>query len=267
MTRRGKAIGWLMGAAAVSCIVWAGGLAWTMTDYFGDSPAVVAEKPPAEEEQPAAPIVADDGRLRIAALGDSLTRGAGDPEGKGYVGYMTDLLQDKLDDEIELTNMAVNGQISSELLTLLDQDSNAASQVKAADIIVLSIGGNDLFQGGQTLKRLDEANIETIELAYEQDLTTILTKLRSLNTTARIFLIGLYNPFMELEDHERTSEIVREWNFNAAEIAAAYPDTVMVPTYDLFQLQVLDYLARDLFHPNAEGYKLIGERVAALITE
>jgi lysophospholipase L1-like esterase len=60
--------------------------------------------------------------------------------------------------------------------------------------------------------------------------------------------------------------VVREWNFASAETAANYQKTVVVPTFDLFELNVNDYLYSDQFHPNSQGYKLIGERLATLIT-
>ena len=81
----------------------------------------------------------------------------------------------------------------------------------------------------------------------------------------RFFHIGLYNPFIEMEESKQTSEYVRQWNFASAELAANYQKIVYVPTFDLFELNVNDYLFSDKFHPNAAGYQLIGERVASLI--
>lgn len=74
----------------------------------------------------------------------------------------------------------------------------------------------------------------------------------------------MYNPFADLQDAKRTNEIVREWNYRAAEIASHYSKVVLVPIADLFQLNVQDYLAQDLFHPNAAGYRLIGDRMVSL---
>ncbi|GGD90824.1 GDSL-type esterase/lipase family protein [Paenibacillus nasutitermitis] len=261
---RDKAIKWLICLSALSCLIWMGGLAWTLQETFsGASAAPLTGTAPAEEQTPEP--AADDGSFRLLALGDSLTRGAGDPEGKGYVGYLQENMKEKSGRDIALTNYGVNGQIASQLAEQLGQ-SKTKNEVKTADVIVLSIGGNDLFQGGQTLGNLEQANISTIEEAYLLQLDSILKQLRENNADARIFLIGLYNPFGSLDNAAATTRIVREWNYKAAEVAAAYPQTVLVPTADLFQLQVQDYLARDLFHPNAAGYRLIGERVASLIT-
>ncbi|NHN32107.1 GDSL family lipase [Paenibacillus sp. S3N08] len=206
-----------------------------------------------------------DGSFRVMALGDSLTRGTGDPEGKGYVGYLFDHLKEKLGQEVSVENVGLNGQTAPQLAASLGQGPLQA-QIKAANVITVSIGGNDLFKGGQTLSDLDPVKIKAIEDPYMRELDGILQQLRAQNATARIFLVGLYNPFIDLKDTVATTKIVRDWNYKAAEVAAKYSQVVLVPTADLFQLKVQDYLARDLFHPNAAGYRLIGERIASLIT-
>jgi lysophospholipase L1-like esterase len=255
-----------MVVSVLSGIAWLGGLAWTLQDYFRDIPPALeaAPKPSATPAVTSAPA-AQEGSFRVLALGDSLARGTGDPDGKGFVGYMADELKSKTKQEIVVDNYGVNGQTSTQLAATLGQ-SQLQQQVKAANVLVLSIGGNDLFLGGETLGNLNPQRIKEIEDKYLTQLGAILKQLRELNANARIFLIGLYNPFIELQDTVTTTKIVRDWNYKAAEIAAQYPQAVLVPTFDLFQLKVQDYLARDLFHPNAAGYRLIGERVASLIT-
>jgi lysophospholipase L1-like esterase len=279
---REKAIQWTMIIAAVTGLVWVGGLGWAIQDYFTHRAMVPIEMAattslqssvpvsksvpgsPAASVPASAPVVKSDS-LRVLALGDSLTKGTGDPEGKGYVGYLFDDMKAKSGRDIVLENYGVNGQTASQLAVSLGLDPLKA-QVKAADFILISIGGNDLFKGGQTLGDLSSARIKAIEDPYMRQLDTILKQLREENATAKIFLIGLYNPFIDLKDSAATTKIVRDWNYRAAEVVAPYPQTVLVPTFDLFQLKVQDYLARDLFHPNAAGYRLIGDRVASLIT-
>lgn len=259
-----SSVKWLMAVSAVCCAVWAAGLGWTLLDYF--RPVAASALPPPAAEAPAAPApIPDDGRFRVLALGDSLTRGTGDPEGKGYVGYLIDELGERTEQEIVLVNQGVNGLTSPELVQALQREE-VRVEARAADVLLVSIGGNDLFRGGETLAHLDPARIAVIEEEYSRQLQTILQELRKLNETATIFLIGLYNPFGDLQDADTTNRIVRDWNYRAAETAAQVPKAVLVPTFDLFQLQVRDYLAGDQFHPNAEGYRLIAERVAALIT-
>ncbi|TYP79169.1 GDSL-type esterase/lipase family protein [Paenibacillus methanolicus] len=260
----GRWIKGLMAISALSGFIWLGGLGWTLQDYFAGAVDTPAAPAPVEEET--APPIPDDGKFRVVALGDSLTRGAGDPDGKGYVGYMTDELKTKAaDQDVLVNNYGFDGMRTPELTSSLAKPAVRA-ELKAADVIVVSIGGNDLFRSGETLGNLDPGYIATIQEAYLNDLDGVLKELRTLNASAELFLIGLYNPFIARENAETTTKIVRDWNYRAAETAADYPDTVLVPTLDLFQLKIQDYLALDQFHPNAEGYKLIGERVASLIT-
>lgn len=258
-----RSVQWLMVVSAFFGLVWVGGLAMTLLYYFNDgsaAPQAVTAAAVVELPKP----VAEDGSFRLLALGDSLTRGTGDPAGKGYVGYMLDRMKEKTKQPIAIDNYGVNGQTSGQLAALL-QKGDIQNQIKAANAIVVSIGGNDLFRGGETLGNLDDKNVKGIQDEYLRQLDTILKQLREHNSSANIFLIGLYNPFIELKDSAVTTRIVRDWNYKAAEAVSKYPQTVLVPTFDLFQLKVQDVLARDLFHPNAAGYRLIGDRVAALM--
>ncbi|MDF2714928.1 MAG: lipase [Paenibacillus sp.] len=259
-----RSIRWLMIVSSVFGLVWIGGLGLTLGYYFSDA----AEAPPAiavtAKAEPPKQTEAEEASFRLLALGDSLTTGTGDPEGKGYVGYVSDQLKTKSKQPVVVDNYGINGQTSGQLAAQLQQ-SEMKSQVQAASVIVVSIGGNDLFRGGETLGNLDPKNIQDIRDEYLRQLDAIFKQLRNDNAEATIFLIGLYNPFIALKDSAATSKIVRDWNYEAAEVAGRYPQTVVVPTFDLFQLKVQDYLARDLFHPNAAGYRLIGDRVASLI--
>ena len=47
-------------------------------------------------------------------------------------------------------------------------------------------------------------------------------------------------------------------------VAGKFEKVVFVPTFDLFQLSVNDYLYSDHFHPNQAGYELISNRLAPL---
>lgn len=254
-----KLVNYVAIASALASLLWIAGLGWTIVDYVN--------KPAAGKEEPTTPTetaVEKDG-LQIVALGDSLTRGTGDSEGKGYVGNLIANLEAKTDQKLSLTNLGIKGQTSVQL-TIQVQQKEIQRQVQIADIIMITIGGNDLFRGGQALMDTSPESLQPIEEKFNENLHTILAEIRKVNPVASIFLIGLYNPFIELENAELTSKTVRDWNYQSAEIAATYPKTVFVPTFDLFQLNVNQYLYTDQFHPNTEGYRLIAERVASLIT-
>ena len=257
---RKKWVGLITIASVLSCLLWIVGLGWVVTDYFtGPVSSALQPVAPAEGSD-----IEEDG-FQVLALGDSLTRGTGDSEGKGYVGYLIDHLKEKSDQEMNLFNFGIKGLTSDQLAEQMKQ-TEIQRQIQEADVILITIGGNDLFRGGETLVELDMENVQEIQKDYTQNITSVLLNISSVNTKATIFLIGLYNPFIELGDAETISKIVRDWNYQSAEVSASFPKTVFVPTFDLFQLNVNDYLYTDKFHPNREGYKLIAERVASLIT-
>lgn len=252
-----KKVRFITAFAALACLLWLFGLGWTLKDYLIGASGTASL--PSEAEAPATPTSA----LKVVALGDSLTRGTGDIEGKGYVGYVSDRLKEA-GKEISLINLGIKGLTSPQLAEQM-KGKEILRQLGQADVILMTIGGNDLFLGGQTLSDVSEASIEGLEDSYLASLKTIIANIRAVNTEATVYLLGLYNPFSEFENGELLSDVVRGWNFKAAELLAQDVNAVFVPTYDLFQLKINDYLFTDHFHPNEKGYRLMAERVAALI--
>jgi lysophospholipase L1-like esterase len=242
-------------------LLWIFGLGWTLQDHFSSNKK---EERILEKSEPVRSKNRDD-QIHIFALGDSLTRGTGDADGKGYAGYLTELLKEKSNKQISIVNTAVKGETSNGLLTHLQQNE-IQRQVKQADVIVMTIGGNDLFQQGAALESLDPEAISKQKERYLNNVSQVYKQLRDQNNEAVIYHVGLYNPFSNLSEAKTTSAIVREWNFSTAEQAAEFENIVYVPTFDLFQVQVENYLYTDQFHPNKAGYKLIADRVASLIT-
>jgi lysophospholipase L1-like esterase len=245
--------------SVIFSILWLAGLGWAVGEYYAGKPDQIPKKT-AEAEQ-------EDKKegLRIVALGDSLTRGTGDETGKGYVGNVLDEVKKKTDQKVMLTNLGISGQRSEQLKGQV-QEVEVQRQLQAADVILITIGGNDLFRSGQGLENLDNEDISEVEKNYFENMNIVFTQIRQANSNANIFFIGLYNPFIDFEEGKDLSKIVRHWNYQSAELSASYPNIVFVPTFDLFELNVNDYLYTDKFHPNTKGYRLIAERVASLLT-
>ena len=258
---RNKSVQLVLIFSALSFLLMVFGLGWTIQNQFfnkGDAPGVIEKIEPVSEKRN------DEGKI-VVALGDSLTRGTGDDKGKGYIGYLVEELEEKSDEKITLHNFGVKGYRSEQLLNHVKQ-AEIQRQIRQADYILITIGGNDLFQGGQALLEMDKKKIVEARQAYIENLQALLKELKSLNDTAVIFHIGLYNPFIDLNDSAETTSIVRDWNYETSKLLDGNEQTIYVPTFDLFQLSVNDYLYSDKFHPNAEGYRLIAERVASLMT-
>lgn len=241
------------------CLLWLVGLGLAVSEYYAGKPDKIPEKTTIEKKTDK-----KDG-LHIVAIGDSLTRGTGDETGKGYVGVLMDEIKEKSKQDVRLTNLGVSGQRSDQLKEQIQQ-TEVNRQLQSADMILVTMGGNDLFRGGQGLLEFETADIADIEKKFTENMNFVFQQIRASNTEANVFFIGLYNPFIELEQGKEMSAVVRHWNYQSAELSAAFPKIVFVPTFDLFELKVNDYLYTDKFHPNTKGYRLIAERVASLLT-
>lgn len=200
------------------------------------------------------------GTLQIVSLGDSLTRGVGDKEGIGYVGRMKEDLQKDYKQKIALTNLAVSGAKMPDLLKQIESNG-AQYSIKQADVIVLTIGGNDLFPGWESLGKIDLETYRPDTETFQNEAKKIIEEIRKLNTDSPIFWLGLYNPFEDVEDLKGSSNIIVDWNASLEKLALNDKNVYITPTFDLFQNRGKDLLYSDHFHPNEVGYTYMAERL------
>jgi lysophospholipase L1-like esterase len=201
------------------------------------------------------------GRL-LLVLGDSLARGTGDESGRGFAREVFDELRKR--GPAEAANLAVNGAESDEVRELVGSANVRALAADAAWILV-SVGGNDLShsvtrpgpaRAGPPIEELSRARER-----YAANLREILAALREANPSAPIRVLGLYDPFESPGSPNRIGEsVILGWNSVTQETALAFPNVLVVPTFDLFEGRE-DRLALDHFHPNRSGYALIATRV------
>jgi lysophospholipase L1-like esterase len=229
---------------------------------FALDPRQLASGPaaePAEHAKPA-PSKPGEGIRHVVALGDSLTRGAGDANGLGYVGHVRQALEKQTGHPVTLTNLAINGQESTGLVEQLSQPQ-VQKLLTQADLILFTIGGNDLFKQSGGVYRLDKEKLAAAAKGLTANYEQILRQIRELNASATIVYAALYNPFGDTEAAADTVKPVLDWNSAASAIAARYPRVIVVPTYDLFVNKEKTYLYTDHFHPNGAGYARIAERI------
>jgi lysophospholipase L1-like esterase len=94
-----------------------------------------------------------------------------------------------------MRNLAVDGDDASELLARL-RTSTYIDEIKKADVITLSIGGNNIMDAGENFfTSLNNAIAEANTIKFESDYPKIITAIRALNIDARIIVQTLYNPF------------------------------------------------------------------------
>lgn len=173
----------------------------------------------------------------MTVLGDSIAAGYGlegyekDPcyTCKSYGNILAEKYGLKADDTYH--NYAVSGATSSDLIKLID-DKNYQTYIKNSDLIIISIGGNDMLHvlynaisealgtsveditsvddikskiNLMTIKKLSDSISENIPLALEQfetNLNTIIQQLKSVNPNGLIIVQTIYNPFESFEEIE-----------------------------------------------------------------
>lgn len=261
---------WTAASALLSTLLLLFGFGWAVRDVVRPQPGTIA----VPGEEPGREWM-DGAKIQIVALGDSLTKGAGDVTGEGYVGKVKKSLEDAAGKPVYVWNYAVNGLTTDELLAMVqDQGSEIPASVARADIVLLTIGGNDLFRIGlgnaQTATGADDLEIDMDNVRRRMPealakLEQIFTVLSELNDRAEIVYVGLYHPLLDYDPEREGSLVINDWNSEAFRRANRFGNITVVPVFDLFQRRLPDYLYTDHFHPNADGYARIAERVLQVL--
>jgi lysophospholipase L1-like esterase len=191
-------------------------------------------------------------------LGDSLARGAGDEQGFGIGGRLDQELRRRGVKARRTVNVAVNGARTADLLEVLDRP-NVQQLLRESNVIIVSIGGNDLWGGNDWRNAARPATEESMTGVLVR-IRSAVAKIRAANPHGRIFFIGLYNPFSAETGGRELTRLVNRWNARLLEEFGDDPDFTVVATADLFSHR--DRLALDRFHPGGEGYGLIARRIA-----
>lgn len=216
-------------------------------------------------------VVAEREReLKIIAIGDSLAKGTGDNTGNGFVKRTVEGLATEDQKAVLLGNLGINGLTTTGLQMKLEEEGVQYS-IRQANTILVSIGGNDLFRGipEETPAEQEELSSDVLITAIPEvskRLEGLLQQIAEINPEARIYYLGLYNPFGDVPEMLTPGNVaVTAWNNAAMDIINRQSNMMLVPTFDLFHNHLEKYLSSDHFHPNGEGYQRIAERMIQAI--
>lgn len=258
-------------SALAATLVLVGGFVYAVKDMQFTS----RTEAPATQEARAqgGGLLAEASTIKVTAIGDSLSKGTGDDTGEGYVKQVIRRLGEVSGKPVQqINNLAVNGLTAARLEQMLKTDKGLAYPIKQANLVLLTIGGNDLFQTAlqESNKSSDDPiSVENVAAnipAAVQSFKSIISSIRSLNPDATIVYSGLYNPFYDIPELRPGIIPVQTWNDAAFRVLQDDPHAVLVPTLDLFQQQSASYLSSDHFHPNHKGYERIAERIVQALS-
>lgn len=230
---------------------------------------------------------------KLLLLGDSITYGYGLEGDRDSCRSYGNQLREHLGVEWEnFKNAAVNGDTSADLLALLP---SLQKEVKEADLIVITIGGNDLLGiiwgavaavGGNAgdiiamlndpayvSKFLEKITMDVISntiIKYSVNMSGIVSYIRSNNPNARVLFLAQYDPMSGLElgtPGQVTSSALKLLNTQMRESVEA-GGCEYLDVYTPFvgkAAELTNMLSADI-HPNQAGHDKIFEIISKYLT-
>ena len=260
-----------------------GFLVVTLASFFVFSQMIPKAPARLRTDETATQAVAVKNNIRFVAIGDSLTEGVGDETTSGgYVPLVASTLEEAFSiNSIEIENYGVAGDRSTQILKRINEQQEIQDDIASAEIISVTVGGNDLMKVIQNnILGLSVEKFEKPGEKYQANLTKLLTTIRQLNSTAPIYVLGIYNPYyIYFPEITEMQTIIDQWNTRTQAVVEQEERMYSVPINDLiYQGIISDEEASEVpdadtlnelrnnaiyegdnFHPNYNGYQLIAK--------
>lgn len=189
--------------------------------------------------------VTSSSHLDYVALGDSIPDGYGLVSGE--LSYPDRIAAGLADEEVlgNYDNFAESGLTAQKLL---DDLSDYTMSIRQAEIITLTVSGDDVlplvqrYISGDLTALAEIASAVADDGSVEQNLTSIMTEIKKLNKNAEIYIMGYptaiaANPYLTAEQQAQISAGITLLNARiadaAANIGATYIDTQNIAFADL----------------------------------
>ena len=197
----------------------------------------------------AASVMNADRDLRVAFVGDSFVAGAGDPEGRGWVGRV---VAAAFGGGMPLTpyNLGVNGQTSA--------DVSRRWQAEVLQRLPADVDGRVVFSFGTNDTKLEDGRLRVQPDASVANLEHVLDRAHELDLAA--FVVGPA-PATDAGDRERRIEQLSS-RFAAVASLRGVPYVEVYGAIAASAVWGAEAEAGDGAHPAAGGYDLFAELVA-----
>ncbi|MBQ9551482.1 MAG: hypothetical protein IJU96_01835 [Clostridia bacterium] len=194
-------------------------------------------------------------------LGDSIAFGMGltNPKNAVYGKIVADT------DGYDYENYAIPGHTTANLLQRM-QEPTVKAAIRSADIISISIGGNNFLLGNLAMILYDGivknnfSRIDAIIETFTADLDEIVSEIKALNPDVVILLQTLYNPQKGYSE-EVYGQGAAMLNQAIKDYVRKYDDSVLLVDVGAALTDKETDFARDGVHPSAVGNEKIAQAV------
>ncbi|XOW22672.1 SGNH/GDSL hydrolase family protein [Lactococcus lactis] len=207
----------------------------------------------------------------------------------GFVPLFAKDIENKTDSSVSSQNFGKAGDTSTQIYNRMMKSKKITDGLKKADIITITIGGNDVLKvirdNVSKLSSMTEKDFTKPEELYQARVKKLLDKIREDNPKAQIYVLGIYNPFyLNFPDLTVMQNVIDSWNTATAGVVSQEKNTYFIPINDLLYKGSGDKQAvesgstsdavsnnllytEDHFHPNNVGYQLMADAVFASYKE
>ncbi|MCI6653161.1 MAG: GDSL-type esterase/lipase family protein [Ruminococcus sp.] len=213
----------------------------------------------------------------LVVLGDSIAAGYGIENPEDTYGYLVSSERDFM-----LSNYAVSGDTTTDLLQLIEKNRQVKNHLKTAETVVISIGGNDFLHLGyeSSITELaeiissgkDSKIIQNLLKTVKSNIRTIHESIRELNPKAKIVLQTVYNPFLGQSDKltQLLNQLVELFRQDYIDIYNDEADTdanmVIADVEKCFReyyekTKNTSLVQSDFIHPSVKGHRMIADQV------
>ncbi|MEO6259717.1 MAG: GDSL-type esterase/lipase family protein [Thermoanaerobaculia bacterium] len=234
-------------------------LAFTACGRVADRPATMIT--PTRQEQPASSPAREP--IQVVAIGDSLAYGAGDETRAGLTGRLDEEFRSRGLHAGPSVNLGVNGAQTDDLLKRMKEPRMAAT-IGSANVILLSIGANDLFRSPGSREEAFRTPLLVASRILER-IAQVVAEVHRLNPDAQVLILGGYNPVPRHPHAKLIDHSIGLWD---EALVGRFEDDALVTIVPMADLVPASRLSRfDSFHPGSVAYREVARRIAAMLAE
>lgn len=210
---------------------------------------------------------AADDATKLVVLGDSIAYGTG--LANSVPATYGKIIADT--NGYEYANFSVPGHNTFNMLARLDVEEVAAG-VAEADIVAISIGGNDFLTNDMTgimfesIVKKDFSRFDTITSDLYDNFCAIVDKINNLNENAVIMIQTIYNP-QETYLHETYAYATDLINSKFYKYDEEHPGEIIIVDVASALNGDYDNFAADAIHPSVKGNELIAQAYVDVLKE